>query len=90
MAKKVKEEKNIKKDKDKKSKNLKKEKESKKNNQPKEKFGKSLRKELKLVKWPNFKEIVKYTIATIVMCLVLVGFFIALEALLASYVVVIP
>ena len=38
-------------------------------------FFTGIKKELKLVKWPTFKEIVKYTIATIIFCIFLVAFF---------------
>lgn len=51
--------------------------------QPKEKFFAGIKRELKLVKWPTFKEIVKYTIATVVFCLILVAFFELLNALMA-------
>ena len=44
-----------------------------------------IRMELKKVKWPEGKEIVKYTIATIAFCLVLVAFFMLLD-LLSSFV----
>ena len=49
----------------------------------KEGFFKCIRKELKLVKWPSAKEIVKYTIATIIFCIVLVAFFEALNVIMA-------
>lgn len=42
---------------------------------PKEKFFTSIKKELKVVKWPSAKEILKYTIATVVFCIILVIFF---------------
>ena len=42
---------------------------------PKEKFMTGVKKELKLVKWPNAKDILKYTIATILFCIILVIFF---------------
>lgn len=51
--------------------------------QRKESYIKSVKKELKLVKWPTFKEVVKYTLATIVFCLVLCAFFILLNMLMA-------
>ena len=44
---------------------------------------KGIKKELKLVKWPTAKEIVKYTIATVIFCLILVAFFEILNMLLA-------
>lgn len=42
---------------------------------PKESYLKGVNKELKLVKWPTFKEIIKYTIATIIFCIILILFF---------------
>ena len=50
---------------------------------PKEKFFTKIKKELKLVKWPTFKEIFKYTVATIVFCIILVLFFEVLNLLMA-------
>ena len=38
---------------------------------------------MKLVKWPTFKEVIKYTIATVIMCLVVCGFFLLLNLLLS-------
>ena len=49
----------------------------------KEGFFKGIRKELKLVKWPTAKEIVKYTIATIIFCIIFAAFFIALNVIMA-------
>lgn len=54
-----------------------------KNNKPKEKFFEGIRKELKLVKWPTLKEIVKYTAATILFCIVLILFFQLLNIIMA-------
>jgi len=54
-----------------------------KNNKPKEKFTEGVKKELKLVKWPTVKEILKYTLATILFCVVLVLFFEVLNLLMA-------
>lgn len=54
-----------------------------KNNKPKEKFTEGIKKELKLVKWPTVKEILKYTLATILFCIVLVLFFELLKFLMA-------
>ncbi len=48
-----------------------------------ESFFKSLKKEVGNVKWPSGKEIVKYTIATIVLCVILVLFFQFLDVILA-------
>ncbi len=50
---------------------------------PKESYLKGVKKEMKLVKWPTFKEVVKYTIATVIMCLVVCGFFLLLNLLLS-------
>lgn len=49
----------------------------------KEGFFKGLKKELKLVIWPKAKEILKYTIATIVVCLLFVAFFEILNIIMA-------
>lgn len=54
-----------------------------KNNKPKESFFGGIKKELKLVKWPTFKEILKYTLATIIFCIVLVAFFELLNVIMA-------
>ena len=50
---------------------------------PKESYLKGVKKEMKLVKWPTFKEVSKYTIATVIMCLVVCGFFLLLNLLLS-------
>lgn len=50
---------------------------------PKESYLKGVKKEMKLVKWPTFKEVIKYTVATVVMCLVVCGFFLLLNLLLS-------
>jgi len=49
----------------------------------KEGFFKGIKKELKLVKWPSAKEILKYTIATIIFCIVIVAFFEVLNIIMA-------
>ena len=49
-----------------------KKKEEKKN---KEKFIPGIKKELKLVKWPTFKDLLKYTVATLILCVIFVLFF---------------
>ena len=49
----------------------------------KEGFFKEIKKELKLVKWPSGKEIFKYTIATVLFCIVFVAFFQALNIIMA-------
>ena len=68
MAKKELEEKN------KKKKNLKKEPKVKK-----ESYMEGVTNELKKVKWPSKKEVIKYTVATIVFVVVLVAFFVLLD-----------
>ncbi|MEG0794441.1 MAG: preprotein translocase subunit SecE [Bacilli bacterium] len=63
------------------SKNIKKKESSKKVKKVavnKESYFTQVRKELKLVKWPTFKEVAKYSVATIVFCLVVCGFFMLL------------
>lgn len=42
-----------------------------------------LMKELRLVKWPSFKEVAKYTISTIVFCIFIVAFFLLLNLLMS-------
>jgi len=49
----------------------------------KEGYLKSVRLEMKKVTFPSFKNIMKYTFATIVFCGLLVGFFILLNLLLS-------
>lgn len=49
----------------------------------KEGFFKGIKKELSIVKWPTLKEIVKYTLATIIFCIVFVAFFEALNVIMA-------
>ncbi len=69
-------------EKEKKTKKVKKAKNNKKEVK-KEGFFKGIRNELKLVKWPTFKEILKYTIATIIFCIILIIFFQILDLILA-------
>jgi len=49
----------------------------------KEGFFNGIKKELKVVKWPSVKEIFKYTVATIIFCVVFVAFFEALNVIMA-------
>ena len=49
----------------------------------KEGYLKSVAKEMKLVKWPTWKEVLKNTLATIVLIVIIVGFFLLLNFLLA-------
>jgi preprotein translocase SecE subunit len=51
----------------------------------KEPFLKSVKNEMKLVKWPTWKEVLKNTIATLVLVVVVVLFFLLLNFIL-SYV----
>ncbi len=51
--------------------------------QPKENYFKLVKKELKLVKWPKFKEVLKYTISTIVFCAFLCGVFMFLDLIMS-------
>lgn len=55
----------------------------KKSNKSKEGYFKKVRKELKLVKWPSAKECFKYTVSTIVLCVLLSGFFLLLNLMLS-------
>lgn len=50
---------------------------------PKESYIKKVKKELKLVKWPTAKEVLKYTISTVVFCIILCCLFMALNLLLS-------
>ncbi len=67
----------------KKEKEVKKAKKEKKNKNTNGSFFKNVKKEMKLVKWPSSKELIKYTIATIIFCIVLVIFFQFLDVILA-------
>lgn len=58
----------------------------KKDNKPKvkkENYFKGVIKEMKLVKWPTPKEALKYTIATLALCVIICGFFLLLNLLLS-------
>ena len=50
---------------------------------PKESYLKSVKKEMALVKWPTWKEVLKNTIATVVFCAIVCIFFILLNLLLS-------
>ncbi len=58
-------------------------KKNKKNNKKTEGNIKGIKKEMKLVKWPSFKEIIKYTIATIIFCIILIFFFEIIKLIMA-------
>ena len=49
----------------------------------KENYFKGVIKEMKLVKWPTPKEALKYTIATLVLCVIICGFFLLINLLLS-------
>ena len=49
----------------------------------KESYLKKLKKEIKLVKWPSLKEVAKYTISTLVFCLFICIFFLALNFIMS-------
>ena len=49
----------------------------------KESYLSGVKSELKKVSWPKFKDILKYTIATIIFCLILAGFFSILNLILS-------
>ena len=63
--------------------NKKVQKKNEKKKAPKEKFLAGIKKELKLVKWPSAKDILKYTIATVIFCIILVLFFELLNIIMA-------
>ena len=49
----------------------------------KESYLSGVKSELKKVSWPKFKDILKYTFATIIFCLILAGFFSILNLILS-------
>ena len=51
---------------------------AKKETKTKENYFKSVKKEMKLVKWPDFKSVLKNTVATVSLCLIIAAFFILL------------
>ncbi len=57
---------------------------SKKKKEKKPGYLKEVHSELKKVTFPNFKEIMKYTFATILFCVLLVVFFILLNLILSG------
>ena len=61
----------------------KKTKQTKKVTKKKESFFKSVKKELAKVKWPKMSEVVKYTVATIALILIIVLFFAILNLVLS-------
>lgn len=69
--------------KEEKKKNAKKKAKKNERKAPKENYFVGVRSELSKVKWPSKKEVFKYTMATIVFVLILVGFFLLMSALMA-------
>ena len=49
----------------------------------KESYLSGVKSELKKVSWPKFKDILKYTFAAIIFCLILAGFFSILNLILS-------
>lgn len=45
----------------------------------KENFLKEVKKEMALVKWPSWKDVIKNTVATVVLCIIVCGFFLLLN-----------
>lgn len=56
---------------------------SKKETVKKESYFKGVKKELSKVKWPKASEVIKYTIATIVFIVIVIGFFGVLNLLMS-------
>lgn len=54
---------------------MKKSKETKKNKKKRESILKGIQKELKKVTWPSKKDVIKYSVATLVFCIVVMVFF---------------
>ena len=52
---------------------------NKKSTKKRENFLKNVIFEMKKVKWPEFKNVAKYFLATLVFCLILVGYFQGLD-----------
>ena len=46
-------------------------------------YFKLVKKEMKMVKWPTFKEVLKYTVSTIVFCVILCGIFMLLDLIMS-------
>ncbi len=57
--------------------------EKKKNKKVKESFFKQVRSEMKKVKWPTRKEMVKYSITTLGMVILFTGFFYVIDIVFA-------
>ena len=54
-----------------------------KNKVEKEGYFKLVKKEIKMVKWPTFKEVLKYTVSTIVFCIILCAIFMFLDLIMS-------
>ena len=50
-----------------------------------DRFLSNVRKEMKVVKWPSAKDVLKYTLATLVLCGIFIVFFLLIN-LLASFI----
>lgn len=70
--------------KEEKKKNTKKKAKKNERKAPKENYFVGVRSELSKVKWPSKKEVFKYTMATIVFVLILVGFFILMSLIMSG------
>ena len=46
-------------------------------------YFKLVKKEMKMVKWPTFKEVLKYTVSIIVFCVILCGIFMFLDLIMS-------
>lgn len=79
----AKEEKELKKTTGKKETKKKNTKKTTKKNIKKESFMKGFEKEVSQIKWPTFKESTKYTIATIIFCIIFIAFFEVLNLVMA-------
>ena len=61
----------------------KKKKEKKEPKKPSEGYFKQVRKEMKLVKWPSGKDVLKYTVSTIIFCVFLCLIFMGLNLIMS-------
>ncbi len=66
-----------------KKKDTKKKEKTKKEKKHTESYLRQVQKEMKLVKWPKFSEVIKYTISTVILCLFICGLFILLNLALS-------
>ena len=62
-----------------------KDKKKKKVKEKKESFFSGVVAEMKMVNWPSFKDVLKYTLATFIMCAIFIVYFILIN-LLASFI----